>query len=218
MFFKKITILIFSSILISQGSIFNSNEILSETKLHAIPSNMTFEEYKDMNRRISLGLMLSAIPIPGAIHQYAGEPKISRRLRVLGVVGFGLLVAGASMQGDDLNDKDSNSYSRLTDGGIDYYKIPVYSASTTVDGVTSTELKYKLMKVEEKKTGNKSIQLLGACILIANFAYDYYFGIKAIEDKRDRVRYKYGKSIDFGLKPQFNLNDETYSATLYFNF
>ncbi len=218
MFFKKITILIFSGILISQSSILNSNEILSETELHAIPSNMTFEEYKDMNRRISLGLMLSAIPIPGAIHQYAGEPKIARRLRAFGAVGFGLLIAGASMEGDDLNDKDFNNYHMLTDGGVDYYKIPIYSVSTTVDGVTSTELKYKLKKVEEKETGNKLIQFLGVGILIANFAYDYYFGIKIIEDKRDRVRYKYGKSVDFGLIPQFNIKDETFSARLYLNF
>ena len=60
-----------SSLLICQSN--QQSEILSETPLHPVPEEMTFEEYQDMNRRMSIGVGLAFIPIPGMIHRYAGE-------------------------------------------------------------------------------------------------------------------------------------------------
>ena len=39
-------------------------EIMSETPLHPIPEEMTYEEYQDMNRRMNIGIGLAFIPIP----------------------------------------------------------------------------------------------------------------------------------------------------------
>ena len=63
--------------LIAQLDLNNQNNIdpLSETPLFSIPSEMTFEEYKDMNRRFNIAIAWSAIPIPGITHYYAGEKE-----------------------------------------------------------------------------------------------------------------------------------------------
>ena len=78
-------ILIFSLVVIGLLNGQSSNSVtnvdpLSETPLFPIPSEMTFDEYQDMNRRISMGLLLSAIPMPGTIHNYAGESKTAKKL------------------------------------------------------------------------------------------------------------------------------------------
>ena len=48
---------------------------------------MTYEEYQDMNRRISTGLMRSAIPVPGMMHFYAGEPRTGKWLLATSLAG-----------------------------------------------------------------------------------------------------------------------------------
>ena len=55
------------------------NDTLSENPIYPIPAEMTFDEYQDMNRRLNVGLLLAAIPIPGTIHHYAGEKKNSKK-------------------------------------------------------------------------------------------------------------------------------------------
>ena len=148
--------------------------------------------------------MISAIPIPGAIHQYAGESKTARRLKILGGIGFGLLVVGAAMEGDKENSK-LEDFNIIPIDGTDYYQIPVSSNSTTLNGETSTTIEYSLKKVEvNKDRGNGLVLLLGAGILLGNYIYDYYYGIQVIESKRDKVRYKYGKTIDFTFRPSYN--------------
>ena len=62
--------LVLPSSALSQGT----GDVLNEAPLIPIPQDMTYEEYQDMNRRISTGLMRSAIPVPGMMHFYAGEP------------------------------------------------------------------------------------------------------------------------------------------------
>ena len=47
-------------------------DMLTETPLYPVPAEMTFEEYQDMNRRLTIGLALTSIPIPGIVHRYAG--------------------------------------------------------------------------------------------------------------------------------------------------
>ena len=64
-----------------------AQDVLTEPPLVPIPEEMTWEEYRDMNRRLSVGLALSAIPVPGMIHYYAGEPETGRRLLVTGLLG-----------------------------------------------------------------------------------------------------------------------------------
>ena len=54
-------------------------DLLNENPIYPIPEEMTFEEYQDMNRRLGVGLLLAAIPIPGTIHNYAGEEKLAKK-------------------------------------------------------------------------------------------------------------------------------------------
>ena len=53
----------------------SGGDMLTETPLYPVPAEMTFEEYPDMNRRLTIGLALTSIPVPGIVHRYAGEKK-----------------------------------------------------------------------------------------------------------------------------------------------
>lgn len=48
---------------------------MNEVPIWPVPDEMTLEEYTDANRRLSVGLALAAIPIPGTLHFYAGEKR-----------------------------------------------------------------------------------------------------------------------------------------------
>ena len=76
-------------------------DMLAETPLYPVPAEMTFEEYQDMNRRLTIGLALTSIPIPGIVHRYAGEKKKARRLFMIGAGGLALIIAGASMMDEE---------------------------------------------------------------------------------------------------------------------
>ena len=55
-------------------------DVLNEAPLVPVPQQMSYEEYRDMNRRLTVGLALRAIPVPGMLHFYAGETKTGKRL------------------------------------------------------------------------------------------------------------------------------------------
>ena len=57
----------------------NIADPLTETPLYPIPKEMSFEEYQDMNRRMSQALLWSSIPIPGITHYYAGDIKKAKK-------------------------------------------------------------------------------------------------------------------------------------------
>ena len=92
MFKILIFIFLFSLVL----CIDSNGDFLNENPIHPIPQEMTFVEYQDMNRRISTGLLLSAIPIPGTIHEYAGEIKTAKKLRWVALGGIASILFGLS--------------------------------------------------------------------------------------------------------------------------
>ena len=53
-----------------------------------------------MNRRLSVGLALSAIPVPEMVHFYAGEPKTGRRLLTTGFLGAASILAATALLGE----------------------------------------------------------------------------------------------------------------------
>jgi len=67
-----VTFFVFSFL---NGQGLSGGDLLNETPLYPVPAEMTFEEYQDMNRRLTIGLALTSIPIPGIVHSYAGEKK-----------------------------------------------------------------------------------------------------------------------------------------------
>ncbi|MBL7073984.1 hypothetical protein ISS37_01930 [candidate division KSB1 bacterium] len=190
-------------------------DLLNEAPLTPIPADMTFEEYRDMNRRLTVGLVLAAIPVPGMIHFYAGEKKTGWRILGAAAIGVGSIIVGAvSLDEGDFPDSDFDLFI-LNQGDKDkerqFEKIPVE--------MTSTDTTYKLHEIFREREGAGGLLIiLGAAILIGDIAYDFIHGIRTIEEKRDRVRFKYGKMLSLSIKPEINFKNNSAGIKLAFNF
>ncbi len=189
-------------------------DLLNEAPLIKIPAEMTFEEYRDMNRRLTIGLALAAIPVPGMIHFYADEKKTHWLVLGTAAVGLGSILVGAAIadEGDFpdsdfdilvLNPDDKDKERR-------FEKIPIQ--------IKGTETTYQLQEIHKEVSGaGIALVALGAAILIGDIAYDFIHGIKIIEDKRDRVRFKYGKMLSIGIEPDIDLGMNSAGFKLSFN-
>ncbi len=175
-------------------------DILNEAPLMTVPEEMTFEDYRDMNRRLTIGLALAAIPIPGMVHFYANEPKTG--WLILGTAAGGALgIAVGALSMDEGDFPDSDYELLVLNAGKDnercYEKIPyeVFGSDTT----------FRLQEIAREREGvGGLLVLLGVTVLVCDIAYDFIHGVKVIEEKRDRVRYKYGQQISsIGLEPSF---------------
>ncbi len=175
-------------------------DILNEVPLMPVPEGMTFEEYRDMNRRLTVGLALTAIPIPGTIHFYANERKTG--WLILGTAtGSVLCMAIGALSMEEGEFPESDYELLVLNAGADnerrYEKIPT--------GIFLSDTTYNLNEITRKREGAGGLLiLLGAVVLVTDIAYDFIHGIKIIEKKRDMVRYKYGQQISsIGLEPSF---------------
>jgi hypothetical protein len=207
-------LMIFTIPLDLDGQIFGG-DLLNEAPLMAIPEEMTFEEYRDMNRRLTVGLALAAIPIPGMIHFYADEP--GKGWLILGTAAGGALSILAGAMGTDEGDFPDSDYSLLVlNAGKDnekrYEKIPheIFGSDTT----------FRLQEIYREHEGAGGLLvLLGAAVIICDIAYDFIHGVRIIEEKRDRVRFKYGKQMsDVMIEPSFNLRERSAGVKLSFAF
>jgi len=180
-------------------------DMLTETPLYPVPAEMTFEEYQDMNRRLTIGLALTSIPIPGIVHRYAGEKKKARRLFMIGAGGLGLMIAGASMMGEEKwpeSDYETFPPNDGEDNEIRYEKIPIKQIGDDIE--------YKLIPMNKQRDGSGGgLIILGALVLVGDIFYDWLHGWKMIINKRDAVRYKYGQQIQVSVKPGVNLNTQS---------
>ena len=183
-------------------------DMLTETPLYPVPAEMTFEEYQDMNRRLTIGLALTSIPIPGIVHRYAGEKKKARRLFFIGAGGLGLVIAGASMMGEEEWPESDYNLMILNageDNEIRYEKIPINQV-----GDDSDDIEYKLVPMHKQRDGSGGgLIILGALVLVGDIFYDWLHGWKMIVNKRDAVRYKYGQQIQVSVRPEVNLNTQS---------
>jgi len=189
------------------------NDILSETPINPIPKEMTFEEYQDMNRRLNVGLLLAAIPIPGTIHHYAGEKKIAKNIRWVAAGSILAIIGGAiSMKEDGWRKSPYEIY--IVNPGTDdekrYQKMPI--------GETGGVIDYKYVELEKKYSGASFLIPLGIGVLIGDYLYDYIHGIRTIESKRDKVRFKYGKTLDFSFIPTYDLKNKTAGINFTYDF
>mgnify|MGYP001333010831 CR=1 FL=1 len=198
--------------LIAQLDLNNQNNIdpLSETPLFSIPSEMTYEEYKDMNRRFNIAIAWSAIPIPGITHYYAGEKKLAKRLFYIGLGGFTSIILGTTMNSEPSWPEDSSRYVINNLGTNDeawYEKIPV--------SMENDQTNYRLKKINKTSDDAGGLFIaVGFLILIGDFVYDRLWGIKKIEEKRDKVRFKYGKELKFSLSPKIDFSRGEYGLAL----
>ena len=198
--------------LLTQSAVAQWGDTLNEAPLTPVPPQMTFEEYRDMNRRLSVGLALRAIPLPGMLHFYAGERETGRRLIKTSLLGLASIVAGAFLV--DESDFPATDFDVLVlnagdkDGERRYEKIPV-----KVEGEV---MHYRLRELRREGGGSIGVPfiLLGVGVIAYDFLYDFVHGIQVIEEKRDRVRYKYGKQ----LKLQVGIRTDRPTLQLSYTF
>ena len=195
--------MIFTSVLVSQSN--QQSEILSETPLHPIPEEMTFEEYQDMNRRMSIGVGLAFIPIPGIVHRYAGERKIAKKLTYISLGGLAGLIASMSNNIEKREWRDSDYEILIMNQDLEsetrFEKIPI-------EIIAGDSIRYKLNQVYERVTysgGAPALGALGLIAIVGSYYYDVFHGLKKIHDKRESVRYKYGKQLKFSLRPNYDV-------------
>jgi len=213
---KIITILLFTSILFSQSN--QQSEILSETPLYPIPEGMTFEEYQDMNRRMSIGVGLAFIPIPGIVHRYAGEKELSKKLSYVSIGGLISLIG--SMSGNEKKEEwsDSDYEILIMNQGLEsetrFEKIPI-------EIIGGDSIRYRLNQVYEKVTysgGSPALAAIGFIAIFGSYYYDVFHGLKVLHDKREAVRYKYGKQLKFSFRPSYDVYASKAKLNLDINF
>ena len=177
---------------------FTSADPLSETPLYPIPEEMTFEEYEDMNRRLSQALLWSSIPLPGITHYYAGEKKMAKRLFYVGMGGLACIIGGSlSMSEPIWPNYDENLHiihNQGTDNERRYERVPVSMEGDIIH--------YDLKEIYKQNDGSGGgLIALGVAVLIGDFIFDRLKGLHLIEKKRNKVRYKYGQELKFTYKP-----------------
>lgn len=203
---------IFSSMLLAQNS---GGDFLNEAPLSPIPDEMTFEEYQDMNRRLTVGLALAAVPLPGMIHFYAGEKKTGWLLLGSAAVGVGSIIAGASMADKgDFPDSDFNLL--VLNSGDEERERRFEQVPVKIEGADTT---FRLKEIYREPDGAGAVLIAaGAAILLFDIAYDFIHGIRTIEQKRNRVRFKYGKKMQFGMRPEFDYRKQSVGLGLAVRF
>ena len=209
-------VMISTSVLVSQSN--QQSEILSETPLHPIPKEMTFEEYQDMNRRMSIGVGLAFIPIPGMIHRYASEKTIATKLTYISLGGLASLIASMSNNIEKKEWRDSDYEILIMNQGLEnetrFEKIPL-----EITGNDS--IRYKLNQVYEYVSysgGAPALGALGLIAIVGSYYYDVYHGLKMIHDKREKVRFKYGKKMKFAFRPSYDVFASKAKLNLDINF
>ena len=210
-------IFIISSLHSQSSSTINSGDLLSETPLYPVPQEMTFEEYQDMNRRLSQGFIWSAIPIPGVTHYYAGEKSKAKKLFYISLGGLACFFAGASSMEEpewpDFNPDIHIIHNEGSENEVWYEKIPT--------GMNGTDMQYNLKEIRKESSGEGGgLMAIGLMIILGDFIYDRVKGIYLIEQKRDRVRFKYGKQLNISLFPSINFyqNETRLGLKMNFNF
>ena len=216
----KIFIIIFTvflNFIFSQGKIQTNlfgTDLLNENPIYPIPAEMTFEEYQDMNRRLGVGLLLAAIPIPGTIHDYAGEEKIAKKIRWVAAGSVVSIIIGAisTKEGDwEKSPYETYTLNEGEENELRYEMIPI--------GSVGTDIEYDYVELHKTRTGGATFLIpLGISVLLADYLYDYIHGIKKIENKRDKVRFKYGKKLDFGFEPTYDINTRMAGINFSYKF
>ncbi|MBL7013498.1 MAG: hypothetical protein ISR83_03685 [Candidatus Marinimicrobia bacterium] len=210
---KCLTFIFFLTTLI-MGQPIPQGDILSETPLYPVPADMTFEEYQDMNRRLTIGLALSSVPIPGIIHQYAGEEKTAKKLRMIGIGGLVSILTGSAMlkeKGWKESSYDIMILNEDQENEKRFEKIPVNQFGDDIG--------YKLVPLGKESEGSGGgLILLGAVVLACDVLYDWFHGWKTIVHKRDAVRFKYGQQLQVSVLPEIDFLSQSAGLEFSLNF
>ena len=87
-------------------------------------------------------------------------------------------------------------------------------------GMIGNDVTYDLKPLNRKRDGGGGglLIVLGVGLLVADVIYDVYHGVKIIEEKRDAVRFKYGKQLNFSYAPEMNLKNNYAGVKMTYNF
>jgi hypothetical protein len=189
-------------------------DMLNEVPIWPVPAEMTIEEYKDANRRLSVGMTLMSVPFPGALHFYAGESKAGWKHVYAAGLGVASIIVGAALTDEKDNQWEKTDLEIVDITGANgeverYEKIPVEDEGGVIN--------YELNKLSHKtKGGGVAFIVLGAGLVVGQLVHDWIGGIKTIERKRDAVRYKYGKTAGYrvGMNPTMNIENGSLGAQL----
>ena len=151
-----ISILFLASLMCAQEQSFGG-DVLNESPLTPVPADMTFEEYRDMNRRLTIGLALTAIPIPGLIHDYAGEKKTAKRIRRVALGSVVLIIAGIPLAVEDKGAWEKTSHEVYV--GREGDSEMSYEMMTT--GMIGDDVTYDLIPLNRKRDGGRGGLLMG---------------------------------------------------------
>jgi len=199
------------------GSNILGSEPLNEVPLWHVPAEMTLEEYEDANRRLSVGLMLMAIPVPGALQFYANEPRSG--WKHVGTFALGLtsiLIGAANIEQEDAWDKSDYEVVDIVgeSGKVKRYeKIPINLEGEIYD--------YNLRELDRADRGAGGLfVVLGMGVVAGSYLKGWIDGIKTIERKRNAVRYRYGKELDFSfqIQPTIDMEKEKFGGQLCLRF
>ena len=197
----------------------NIADPLSETPLYPIPKEMSFEEYQDMNRRMSQALLWSSIPIPGITHYYAGDIKKAKKLFYIGLGGFVCITVGAlSLQNAEWPENKDNYF--IQNMGQEnerwFEKIPT---SVHISESGEELIHYNLKEIHKESAGGGGfLMLTGIAIILVDLVYDRIVGLRLIEQKRDKVRFKYGRNLNLSFHPLISPIKNEMGLSLKFNF
>ena len=197
----------------------NIADPLSETPLYPIPKEMSFEEYQDMNRRMSQALLWSSIPIPGITHYYAGDVKKAKKLFYIGLGGFVCITVGALSLEDAEWPENKDNYFIQNMGQENerwFEKIPT---SVHISESGEELIHYNLKEIQKESAGRGGfLMLTGIAIILGDLVYDRIVGLRLIEQKRDKVRFKYGQNLNLSLHPRISPIKDGIGLSLKFNF
>ncbi len=90
-----------------------------------------------------------------------------------------------------------------------------------IEIIGSDSIRYRLNQVYEKVTysgGSPVIGAIGFIAIFGSYYYDVFHGLKVIHDKREVVRYKYGKQLKFSFRPSYDVFASKAKLNLDINF
>ena len=83
----------------------------------------------------------------------------------------------------------------------------------------SPDFNWNLKEIQKESDGGGGfLMFAGAAIILGDFVYDRIVGLRLIEQKRDRVRYKYGRNLNFSFKTNLNPLKQNFGFGLSFYF
>ena len=133
---------------------------------------------------------------------------------IIGMGGVACVIGGSLSMDEptwpEYNENIHIIHNQGTDDERRYERIPV-----TMEGDI---IHYQLKEIHKQGSRGGGLIALGIAIIVGDFIYDRLKGFQLIEEKRNKVRYKYGQLIKFTYKPNFYYSEGQSELGMKLNF